>query len=122
MMAVFTLTRRASERASARAVFTLTRRASEGGSTDTPGGCFVSEEYDPRLRVGLVCFPRSRRGFRANRQKIPLQSTRTFDESKTNCAVIVNPMAKVAKIKQNVLEAAESARKSPGEKVFDGKR
>ena len=52
---------------------------------------------------------------------IPLQSTPAFDESKTSFAVVVNPMAEVIKIEQNVLEAAEKARESRTQEVFDGK-
>ncbi len=62
------------------------------------------------------------RGHFLNRgRRNPLAIDPTFDESKMASGFIVNPIAKVAKIKQNVLEAAESARKSPGQKVFDGK-
>ena len=57
----------------------------------------------------------------ANRQGIPLQSTPAFDESKTSFVVVVNPMAEVIKIEQNVLEAAEKARESRTQEVFDGK-
>ena len=50
-----------------------------------------------------------------------MQSTPAFDESKTSCAVVGNPMAEVIKIEQNVLEAAEKARESRTQEVFDGK-
>ncbi len=50
-----------------------------------------------------------------------MQSAPTFDESKMYCAVIVIQVAKVTEIEQNVFEAAENARKSPRQKVFDGK-
>ena len=57
----------------------------------------------------------------ANRHGFPLQSTPTFDESKMSFAAVVTQVAEVIKIEQNVLEAAETARKSRTHEVFDGK-
>jgi hypothetical protein len=89
-------------------------RAAERTTSLSRLGCrrAASLPFEGGHASGDVSIPRS---------EIPLQSTPAFDESKTSCAVVVNPMGEVNKIEQNDLDAAETARESRTQEVFDGK-